>query len=171
MAVSLLGKLLRKVRPDENRSSWYAPELAAEETLQVQSTAFQDGQAIPLTHSGKGRGDNLSPALSWSQAPAGTKQLLLIIEDIDVPLPRPIIHTIAALSPSLLGLPEGSLNQEDENIRFLPASFGSHGYAGPRPLPGTVCTAMASSSSLWTGRWARSRRMWPPCLNWFADMS
>ncbi|WP_179388640.1 YbhB/YbcL family Raf kinase inhibitor-like protein [Psychromicrobium silvestre] len=124
------------MRPDENRSSWYAPELAAEETLQVQSTAFQDGQAIPLTHSGKGRGDNLSPALSWSQAPAGTKQLLLIIEDIDVPLPRPIIHTIAALSPSLLGLPEGSLNQEDENIRFLPASFGSHGYAGPRPLPG-----------------------------------
>jgi phosphatidylethanolamine-binding protein (PEBP) family uncharacterized protein len=68
--------------------------------------------------------------------PTGTEQLLLVIEDTDVPLPRPLLHTIALLDPSRVQLAEGELHAGARGIRFLPASFGSSGYAGPRPIPG-----------------------------------
>ncbi|AJT41456.1 YbhB/YbcL family Raf kinase inhibitor-like protein [Psychromicrobium lacuslunae] len=135
MLEHLLGRLLKNVHSSEAKSCWYAPELAAPQTLQLSSTAFDDEGDIPLLHSGKGRGDNLSPALAWSDPPEETKQFLFILEDVDVPMPRPILHTVALISASRLGLEQGELSRESADIRFLPAAFGSRGYRGPRPLP------------------------------------
>lgn len=135
MLENLLGRLLRKVHSDEGKSCWYAPQLAAPETLQLSSSAFDDGEDIPLLHSGKSRGENVSPELSWSAPPPGTKQLLFIMEDVDVPMPRPILHTVAVLPAELRELRQGELSTASAQIRFLPAAFGSRGYRGPRPLP------------------------------------
>jgi phosphatidylethanolamine-binding protein (PEBP) family uncharacterized protein len=112
------------------------PALLAPDIIKLLSQDFNDGERIPATHSGKGVGNNLSPQLSWTGTPEGTAQLLLIIEDTDVPLPRPILHTIALLDPTHSELPTGGLNPRTAGLVFLPASFWRRGYEGPRPLPG-----------------------------------
>jgi phosphatidylethanolamine-binding protein (PEBP) family uncharacterized protein len=68
--------------------------------------------------------------------PCHAKQLLLIIEDADVPLPFPLIHTIALINSQLTGLDEGGLAKGTTRVAFIPASFGRTGYAGPRPIAG-----------------------------------
>ncbi|WFE54947.1 YbhB/YbcL family Raf kinase inhibitor-like protein [Micromonospora sp. WMMD1155] len=132
----LIGRLLRGVRAGERRSVARHPALQSSETVVLDSPAFAPGSPIPTRHAGEGVGDNLSPALAWSHVPAGTRQLLLIFEDLDVPLRKPLLHTVALLDAALPGLSEGQLNKPGEGVRFLPAAFGRTGYAGPRPIPG-----------------------------------
>ena len=51
--------------------------------MQVTSTAFKEGEAIPEVH---GYGNkNLSPPLKWSDGPAGVKSFALICDDPDAP--------------------------------------------------------------------------------------
>ena len=46
------------------------------------STAFDDNTAIPLRHACTQRGgENISPALSWSNAPSGTETFALLVDD------------------------------------------------------------------------------------------
>jgi hypothetical protein len=61
---------------------------------------------------------------------------VLIIDDVDVPLPRPLLHTIAVIEPTLDGVAAGLLQPGTAGIRFIRADLGHHGYAGPRPIPG-----------------------------------
>lgn len=61
--------------------------------MQLTSTSFQDGSRIPARYAaGKPDAgsvvtfsDNVSPALAWSGAPAGTQSFVLICNDPDVP--------------------------------------------------------------------------------------
>lgn len=55
-------------------------------SFQITSPAFAENGDIPNTHTCEGR--DLSPPLSWSGAPAGTKSLALIVDDPDAPDPR-----------------------------------------------------------------------------------
>ena len=70
-----------------------------------------------------------------SMVPAGTEQLVVAIEDVDVPLPRPLLHTIALIEPNIHRLTEGGLRASTAGLRFAHTPLGS-GYAGPRPIPG-----------------------------------
>jgi len=54
-------------------------------TLIVRSKAFEDGSEIPVEHTADGA--DRSPPLSWSGVPAGTKSLVLIVDDPDAPDP------------------------------------------------------------------------------------
>jgi phosphatidylethanolamine-binding protein (PEBP) family uncharacterized protein len=130
----LLGKLLRRLRAGEDRSPLTRPEYAGAETIDVTSPAFTNGGAIPQKHAGKGVGDNVSPALQWTGVPADTKQLVLIMDDLDVPMPKPLMHTIAVLEPDIGGLAEGELKPGTTGVRLVKA-FGDT-YVGPRPIPG-----------------------------------
>lgn len=132
---NLLGKLLRGVRADQRRSRLSGIGLAAGGEMRVSSPAFTDGGTIPTKHAGKGVGDNISPALNWTGAPARTEQLVVAIEDVDVPLPRPLLHTIALIEPNIHRLTEGGLRAGTAGLRFAHTPLGS-GYAGPRPIPG-----------------------------------
>lgn len=136
MASDRMGTLLRRVRAGDKHSAWTKSGLVAPALITLTSTAFEDGAAIPAAYAGEGVGDNISPELSWRGIPSGAAQLLLLIEDTDVPLPRPLIHTVALMEPSRAKLEAGELNSGGHGIRFLPASFGHTGYAGPRPIPG-----------------------------------
>ncbi|WP_298210581.1 YbhB/YbcL family Raf kinase inhibitor-like protein [Ferrimicrobium sp.] len=131
-----MGKLLSSLRSGDEHSAWNHPGLMAPERIRVSSQDFDDGGRIPLTYSGKGVGDNISPQLAWTGAPEDSAQLLLIIEDTDVPLPRPALHTIALLEPFHSSLPVGGLDPKTEGLVFLPATLWRRGYQGPRPLPG-----------------------------------
>jgi Raf kinase inhibitor-like YbhB/YbcL family protein len=108
----------------------------APKSITVTSTAFADGGAMPQSSAGKGVGDDASPALRWTGLPPETRQAVLIMDDVDVPLPRPLIHTIAVIDPTVDGVAAGALTPEAAGIRFLRADLGNRGYAGPRPIPG-----------------------------------
>jgi Raf kinase inhibitor-like YbhB/YbcL family protein len=130
----LLGKLLRRFRAGENKSPLAAPEYAGAARIDVTSTAFTDGGTIPQKHAGKNVGENVSPPLQWAGVPADAKQLVLIMDDLDVPMPKPLMHTIAVIEPDVGGLGEGELKPGSAGVRFVKA-FGDT-YVGPAPIPG-----------------------------------
>ena len=132
----ILGKLFRRVRAGEQRSLLQAKELDAPASITVTSSAFADGSPMPQSSAGKGVGEDISPPLQWDGVPPQTQQLVLIIEDVDVPLPRALFHTVAVVEPTLNQVAAGSLQPGSDGIRFLRADLGNRGYAGPRPIPG-----------------------------------
>jgi hypothetical protein len=138
--MTLLGKLFRRVRAGEQRSPLNADGFAAPQSIAVTSPAFTDGGPMPKSSAGsgsrKGLGDNTSPALHWDGLPPQTRQVVLIIDDVDVPLPRPLLHTIAVIEPTVTGVTAGSLRPGTAGMRFIRADLGHRGYAGPRPIPG-----------------------------------
>lgn len=136
LPLSILGAALRWRRAGERWSVANTRQLQAPDTLTVTSTSFAPGGTIPGTYAGLGVGGNTSPAISWSGLPDGAAQILLVIEDIDVPLPRPVLHTIALVDARLSGLAEGELSEANPAVRFVSAAFGRAGYHGPRALPG-----------------------------------
>ncbi|SPM41770.1 Uncharacterized conserved protein, phosphatidylethanolamine-binding protein (PEBP) family [Mycobacterium numidiamassiliense] len=134
--MALLGRLLRRFRSNEHRSPLSGSAFAAPDSIAVTSTAFSDGGAMPASSAGKGVGDNTSPHLRWDRLPPGTRQVVLIIDDVDVPLPRPLLHTVAVIDPTVDSVATGSLQPGTAGIRFIRADLGHRGYAGPRPIPG-----------------------------------
>ena len=134
--MALLGRLLCGVRAGAQRSPLAGSAFAAPESISVTSSAFTDGGAMPSSSAGNGVGDNTSPPLRWAGLPPDTRQVVLIIDDVDVPLPRPLLHTVAVLEPTLDGIAAGSLQPGTAGMRFIRADLGHRGYAGPRPIPG-----------------------------------
>ena len=131
-----LGKLLRNVRAGEHRSPLAGSGFTAPYDITVTSAAFSDGDAMPASSAGKGVGDNASPQLHWTGVPPATRQLVLIIDDVDVPLPRPLLPTVAVLEPGVQKVDNGALRSSTPGMRFIPGGLGHRGYAGPRPIPG-----------------------------------
>ncbi|MGO9154940.1 YbhB/YbcL family Raf kinase inhibitor-like protein [Mycobacterium sp.] len=138
--MALLGRLFRRIRAGERRSPLSSSGFDAPSSIAVTSAAFTDGGPMPQSSagkgSGKGLGDNTSPALHWSGLPPQTRQVVLIIDDVDVPLPRPLLHTIAVIDPTIDHVTAGSLQPGCTGMRFIRADLGHRGYAGPRPIPG-----------------------------------
>jgi Raf kinase inhibitor-like YbhB/YbcL family protein len=132
----MIGKLLRNVRAGEHRSPLAGSAFDAPDDIVVTSTAFDDGGAMPKASAGKGVGEDRSPQLSWSGVPPQTQQLVLIIDDVDVPLPRPLLHTVAVIEPTVRNVDAGELKPGTAGLQFIPGSLGHRGYAGPRPIPG-----------------------------------
>ena len=54
--------------------------------LQITSPAFSDGGEIPKKYTCEG--EDLSPPLAFAGVPAGTKSLVLIVDDPDAPDPK-----------------------------------------------------------------------------------
>ena len=54
-------------------------------SLMLTSSAFEQGKEIPARYTCQA--DDISPPLSWQQVPAGTKSLVLIVDDPDAPDP------------------------------------------------------------------------------------
>ena len=136
LLVTPLGLALRRKRAGLEHSVRNAPELAAPETIALSAPAFEEGGRIPDRYCALGIGQNVSPALHWSGLPKATRQLLLIVEDPDVPLARPSLHLIALLPPRPGGLDEGVLTVGNLAVRYVPTRGGRIGYFGPRPVPG-----------------------------------
>jgi hypothetical protein len=92
-------------RPRRARSAYdrYFPDVP--EIMELTSAAFNTGQPIPARFTADG--ENISPPLTWKQTPAGTRSLMLIVEDVDAPLPRPFVHWLAYnILPDETALPE-----------------------------------------------------------------
>jgi len=142
-SVTLLGTLLRNRRPDERNHAWNQPNLRAPETLEVTSSDVADGGSLPRRHAGRRvGGQNVSPQLAWSEPPAGTVELLLVVEDLDAPLGAyPPVHCLALVSPTARPtaheLPAGALARKapTPEVTLLRSTIG-RGYLGPEPVKG-----------------------------------
>lgn len=62
------------------------------DTLDLTSPAFSNEGRLPLRFTADGEG--ISPALTWTQPPAETAHLVLLVEDPDAPAPQPLVHAI-----------------------------------------------------------------------------
>jgi phosphatidylethanolamine-binding protein (PEBP) family uncharacterized protein len=140
--MTLLGNLLKNRKARDADSAWNRPNLQGPELLTVTSQHFEEGGPIPLEHAGKRiRGKNVSPQLTWGPAPPETSELLLVVEDLDVPTSKPAVHCLALIDPSALGtpnhLPGGALSarQPAAGVRILRSTI-SRGYHGPEPIRG-----------------------------------
>lgn len=133
--ISALGRLARPLRAGMAKTAGHDPRLATTRALEVTSPAFADGSPIPLRH--LGFGEDVSPPLAWSAVPGCAVELVLIVEDPDAPLPRPIVHALASgIDPHWRDLAEGALNAESTTPCNGIAAFGRRGYLGPKPVPG-----------------------------------
>jgi Raf kinase inhibitor-like YbhB/YbcL family protein len=119
-----------------------APALApakGDHKLTVASSAFKNGDALPEIYTQNGQ--NISPPLSWSRGPAGTKSYVILTEDSGVARPQPVFHwvlynvpaSVTSLPQALptdakLSAPAGAMN--GLNIRK------AAGYMGPKPPAG-----------------------------------
>lgn len=136
--MTILGTLLKNKRAGEANLAWNLPAMAGPEVLDLHSADFAPESVIPKAHVGKrAGGENRSPALAWSAAPAGTAELLLVVEDIDSPTRTPFVHCVALLEPDLVTLPTGALNAGSpvQGVRVLRSTMG-RGYMGPEPIKG-----------------------------------
>jgi len=77
--------------------------------LEVRSLAFAFIGELPAKYTADGAG--LSPPLAWSEVPAQTQSLALLVEDADSPTPHPLVHAIVVdLPPDEDSIAEGVLN-------------------------------------------------------------
>ncbi len=84
LALALLSILLRgEVLPTQEISEMIPYTAQTNMIMTLQSSAFQDNQAIPAEYTCDGEGKN--PALEFLNIPDGAKSLALIMEDPDVP--------------------------------------------------------------------------------------
>ena len=75
--------------------------------VQVSSPAFEMGGAIPRKYTGEG--EDVSPPLEWSGLPGGTREIALICDDPDAPMPEPFVHWVVyKISANSGGFPEGT---------------------------------------------------------------
>lgn len=131
----LAGRALRRVRSDEMRLAKVV--LGAPETMQVHSAAFGHEAPIPAVHTSS-EGDDVSPPLAWSDPPAGTRELVLLVEDPDIPGQRPFSHWVVYKIPAhVRGLRSGiGRENSPEGAMQGVSSMRRKGYLGPHPPPG-----------------------------------
>jgi len=111
-------------------------------TIELRSTAFAEGEPIPTKYTGEGQ--DVSPPLTWSGLPAGTRELALVCDDPDAPTAEPWVHWVIYKIPGdVAELPEGvaktpHLKQLSGAIQGKNSwpSGQTIGYRGPMPPPG-----------------------------------
>ena len=101
-------------------------------SMKLQSRSIRDGM-IPQRHSKEG--GNVSPYLSWSNAPEDTQEFALLCHDPDAPRVADgeygFTHWVLYNIPVVGGLEEGT----DIGTAGI-NSYGESGYGGPKPPPG-----------------------------------
>lgn len=106
------------------------------EALAVSTPAFGAGGTIPGKFTCDG--ENISPAIDWEHAPAGTRSIALIVEDPDAPGGIFTHWIICNIPGSRTGIPAGVPQKPvlpDGSIQGL-NNFGRPGYSGPCPPRG-----------------------------------
>ena len=106
-------------------------------SFEISSPAFAKGGAIPSDFSCNGR--DVSPAISWTEPPAGTQSFALIMDDPDAPMGTWVHWIIFNIPASTRNLTEGTPTDPQLSDGSLQGktSAGSSGYHGPCPPSGT----------------------------------
>lgn len=164
MSPNPIGVLLRNRRAGHHQLAWASPDATpvsdttspdatptsdttspdatatgdqAEHALTLTSPAFAHGATMPDRYKGRLRGPNVSPALRWTTPPAGTAELVLVVQDPDVPFGRPAVHALARITDlAVTELPDDALSPRVtvSGLVLGAGVMGRREYAGPMPV-------------------------------------
>jgi Raf kinase inhibitor-like YbhB/YbcL family protein len=106
--------------------------------FKLTSSAFQDGTTVPAKYTCSGQ--DVSPPLAWSGAPAGTKSFALLMDDPDAPGGTWVHWVLFDLPADAQSLPENlpKTNELASGARHGVNGEPKIGYEGPCPPPGPV---------------------------------
>jgi len=111
-------------------------------SFNLETSAFRAGAEIPAKFTCQGA--DLSPALKWTEPPAGTKYFVLILDDPDAPGGTFTHWIVFGIGQNGRELSEG-INPNSKFIQPYQSKgggeqftndFGKQGYNGPCPPPG-----------------------------------
>jgi Raf kinase inhibitor-like YbhB/YbcL family protein len=105
--------------------------------FEISSPAFGNGDVIPVKFSCDG--DDVSPALTWTEPPAGTQSFALIMDDPDAPIGTWVHWVVYNIPAATRELEENmpTTSELSNGIRQGYTSAKSTGYHGPCPPSGT----------------------------------
>jgi hypothetical protein len=105
--------------------------------IEIKSPAFEEGGMIPRQYTCDGK--DISPPLTWSAVPAGTKSLALICDDPDAPMGTWVHWVIFNIPGDIKALPENMPSQKKLGMEAQQGTndFRKIGYGGPCPPGGT----------------------------------
>jgi len=122
----------------------FAASAAAADPFALTSTTFKDGQLMPRKVANKNPqnpncvGDNVSPQLSWSGVPDGTKSFALLMEDPEGRGGAGVHHWVAyGIPPSVTSFAEGEVSKATDKYVGGKSTQGVGFYSGPCTPPGT----------------------------------
>jgi Raf kinase inhibitor-like YbhB/YbcL family protein len=106
----------------------------------LSSPSFRDGAKLPKKFAGANPtnkncdGQNISPALNWSNAPATTKSFAITFQDTTGRAPLGVIHWLAYDIPATkTGLKEGEANAPSSEFKGGKSTVNQEVYFGPCP--------------------------------------
>jgi Raf kinase inhibitor-like YbhB/YbcL family protein len=103
--------------------------------VRLESSAFSNGAAMPRRFTCEG--EDLSPPLHWSGAPAGTASFVLLCDDPDAPSGTWRHWAAYDIPADRAALPEGAGRRRGEDgLTQSINDFGRPGYGGPCPPRG-----------------------------------
>jgi Raf kinase inhibitor-like YbhB/YbcL family protein len=114
----------------------------------LQSKTFADGKMMPKKMANSKAnaptnpncvGDNVSPELSWSNVPDGTKSLVLLMIDPEGRGGAGVNHWVAyGIQPTVTGFAEGATSKQTEDFVGGKSTQGVGFYSGPCTPPSTT---------------------------------
>jgi len=123
----------------------FAAAPAGAEIFTLKSTTFADGKIMPkrVAESTANRpsnpncvGENMSPQLSWSNVPDGTKSFVLLMADAEGRGGTGSSHWVAyGIPPSISGFAEGEMSKQTDKYVAGKGTQGNAFYSGPCTPP------------------------------------
>jgi Raf kinase inhibitor-like YbhB/YbcL family protein len=121
----------------------FAASAAAQGPFTLTSTTFKDGQLMPRKVANNTStnpncvGENVSPQLSWTNVPAGTKSFAILMEDPEGRGGAGVHHWVAYGIPAdVTGFAEGELSKLSDKYVGGKSTQGVGFYSGPCTPPG-----------------------------------
>jgi Raf kinase inhibitor-like YbhB/YbcL family protein len=122
---------------------WSGHNVNAQGVFTITSSSFKDGERLATKMAGNNKqnpncvGDNVSPALSWSNPPAGTKSYALLMFDPEGRPPGGVSHWVAYGIPvSVTGFAEGEASKQIDKYVGGKSTMNLPHYFGPCTPPG-----------------------------------
>ena len=124
--------------------SMMGPPSTGDNVFALTSSQFRDGTMLEKKNAGSNPknpncvGENVSPPLSWSNPPAGTKSYALIMVDPEGRGGLGVIHWVAyGIPASVTGFAEGEVTQVSDKYVGGKGTNGFSNYQGPCTPPAT----------------------------------
>ena len=119
-------------------ASWCAGPAFAADVFTLTSSTFKDGTMFPkkVSNNTAGNancvGENVSPQLSWSGVPEGTKSFVLLMEDPEGRGGAGVHHMVTyGIDAKMTGFAEGELSKPSEKFVGGKATQGNGIFNGP----------------------------------------
>ena len=123
--------------------AWAASAIAAD-PFTLTSATFKDGQLMPrkvansLSTNPNCVGENVSPQLSWTGVPEGTRSFAILMEDPEGRGGAGVHHWVAyGIPASVTSLAEGEVSKASDKYVGGRSTQGVPNYSGPCTPPGT----------------------------------